>query len=66
MWISSDAVDPVAVELIDDLPMRLRHEQVELRAVPDLGCLGGITDSSLHVSAIRMRNAAIGEASRPF
>ena len=65
MWISSDVVEPAAVELMDDLPSRLRHEHVELRAVPDFGCLSGITDSSLHVSAIRMRNAAAEEASRP-
>jgi hypothetical protein len=66
MWISSDVVEPVAVELIDDLPMRLRAEQVELRVVADFGCLSGITGSSLHVSAIRMRNAWVGDAGPPL
>lgn len=66
MWISSDVVEPMAVELIDDLPMRLSTEQVELRVVPDFGWLSGITGSSLHVSAIRMRNAGMGDAGCPL
>lgn len=66
MWISSDVVEPVAVELIHDLPRRLCDERVELRVVPDFACLSGIIGSSLHVSAIRMRNARIGDAGGPL
>ncbi len=58
MWVARAPVEPVAVELIEDLPMLLRAEAVELRAVRDFACLEELTNSSLHVSAIRMRNAA--------
>jgi hypothetical protein len=65
MWISEEGVEPLGVELIDDLPTRLSAERVELRVVRDFSGLAGMTGTSLHVSAIRMRNAGIGDAAAP-
>jgi hypothetical protein len=63
MWVARHAVEPVAVERLDDLPARLAAEQVELRTVRSFSSLTHLLQTSLHVSAIRMRNAA-AEADR--
>lgn len=57
MWVSASTVDPLAVELIGDLPAALQAQDVDLRAVDDLGALRGIWSSTLHASGIRLRNA---------
>lgn len=57
MWVSKDAAQPVAVEVIDDLPAALVANQVELRIVDDLSALRPVWSSSLHASGIRLRNA---------
>jgi hypothetical protein len=58
MWVARREVEPIAVERLDDLPACLAAEQVELRTVHSFASLADLRASSLHVSAIRMRNAA--------
>lgn len=58
MWVSRRAVEPIAVEVIDDLPAALAAANVELRLMHSLVPLKGVWDTSLHASGIRLRNAA--------
>ncbi len=58
MWVSRAAVTPLACERLHDLPARLEAEQVELRLLDTLLPLKEAWRSSLHVSGIRLRNAA--------
>lgn len=58
MWVARETVEPVAVEVIDDLPAALADQGVELRIMPSLTPLKDVWDSSLHASGIRLRNAA--------
>ena len=58
MWVARGEVEPIAVELIDDLPAALAAQQVELRMMDSLIPLKGVWDISLHASGIRLRNAA--------
>lgn len=58
MWVSRAAVSPLAVEPISDLPARLRDADVELRPVHLFSPLAAYLDTTFHVSAIRMREAA--------
>lgn len=57
MWISRTGVDPLRMEVIDDLPAALAAQGVELRVMPSLAPLRGAWNSSLHASGIRLRNA---------
>ena len=63
MWVSRRAVVPLEVAAIDDLPAALRAENTELRVVDSLAELRPALASSLHVSAIRMRNSPTWAAS---
>jgi hypothetical protein len=58
MWVSKETVTPVGVELIDDLLGALRQVNVELRVMDSLLPLRQLWETSLHVSGIRLRNAA--------
>lgn len=58
MWVSKDAVVPIAVRRIDDLTIALEEERVELRVVSSLAPLRSLWESTLHVSGIRLRNAS--------
>jgi hypothetical protein len=58
MWVARGEVDPIALEVIDDLPAALAAQQVELRLMDSLVPLKGVWDNSLHASGIRLRNAA--------
>lgn len=58
MFVSRQAVHPVARELVADLPNALRASQTELRAVDSLQPLRAVWQSTLHASGIRLRNAA--------
>ena len=58
MHVSRDAVVPLSVETLTDLPAALRHAGVELRVVDDLTPLRDAWSSTLHVSCVRRRNAA--------
>jgi hypothetical protein len=58
MWVSSNVVHPLTCEVISGLPQRLEDASVELRALPSLIELKPIWNSTLHVSGIRLRNAA--------
>ena len=60
MWVARHAAEPVAVEQLDDLRACLAAAQVELRTVRSFSSLAHLLRTSLHVSAIRMRNAAAG------
>ena len=57
MWVSTEAAEPIAVEIIDDLPATLTAHQVELRVMDDLAALRSVWSSTLHASGIRLRNA---------
>jgi len=58
MWVSREAVEPLAVEPLDDLAAAMAAHDVELRLMPSLVPLKGVWDTSLHASGIRLRNAA--------
>ena len=57
MWVARNAVTPTSVERIEDLPRALERAGVELRILPSLQTLQPLWSTSLHVSAIRMRNS---------
>ncbi len=61
MWVARHPVEPVTVERLDDLPACLAAAQVELRTVRSFSSLADLLRTSLHLSAIRMRNAAAEE-----
>lgn len=57
MWVSRRAVDPIAMEVVDDLPAALAALDVELRIMPTLAPLKDVWSTTLHASGIRLRNA---------
>jgi hypothetical protein len=57
MWVSRQAVRPVAVETLPPLDQCLAAADVELRPVDELTFLKPVWDSTLHASGIRLRNA---------
>jgi hypothetical protein len=57
MWVSKQAVTPIAVEPLGDLLRALRAQGVELRVMESLVPLRAVWDSTLHASGIRLRNA---------
>lgn len=57
MWVCRQAVTPLAVELLDDLPAALAAAGVELRVMRSLAPLKDVWSTSLHASGIRLRNA---------
>ncbi len=57
IWVSREAVEPIAVEAVGDLPAAMAAAGVELRVMPSLRPLKGVWDTSLHASGIRLRNA---------
>jgi hypothetical protein len=65
MWVAREAVEPVGVEIIDDLPAALAALGVELRMMPTLAPLRGVWDTSLHASGVRLRNASGGWEGAP-
>ena len=57
-WVSHGAVDPLGMELLDDLPGAIAAEGVTLKVLPSLWELhDAVKESSLVFSMIRMRNA---------
>jgi hypothetical protein len=56
--VSARPVFPLRVEPVMDLAGALALAAVELRVMPDLLPLRGMWETSLHVSGIRLRNAA--------
>jgi hypothetical protein len=57
MWVSRTPVIPLAIDTVSDLPAELRAQGVELRVMESLAPLKDVWATSLHVSAIRLRNA---------
>jgi hypothetical protein len=56
-WVSRQAVEPVDVLELDDLPARHAEAGIELRIVPDLTSLWNrVIASTLEFSGIRLRN----------
>ena len=58
MWVARTEVEPLGVDILDDLPLALAGEGVELRLMDSLVPLRGVWETSLHASGIRLRNAA--------
>jgi hypothetical protein len=58
MHVSRDAVEPLAVERLTDLPAALSEAGTELRVAERLTPLRDAWTSTVHVSGIRLRNAA--------
>lgn len=57
-WVSYGAIEPLGVELLDDLPGAIAAEGVTLKVLPSLWDLhDAVKQSSLVFSMIRMRNA---------
>ena len=58
MWVSHQGVPPLGLDTLRDLSGELQERGVELRVVRRLiPILADLRKTSLHVSAIRMRNA---------
>jgi hypothetical protein len=57
MWVSREAVTPIRMDVLDDLPAAMRAEGVELRVMERLTPLRGVWDTTLHASGNRLRNA---------
>jgi hypothetical protein len=57
MWVSRQAVTPLAVETLSDLPGWLARHGVELRLMESLVPLRKAWSTSLHVSGVRLRHA---------
>lgn len=57
MWVSRDAVEPLGVETLTDLPAALVAEGAALIAMDSLTPLRDVWSTSLHASGIRLRNA---------
>lgn len=58
VYVSATAVEPLAIEPLDDLLARILEAGVELRICPSLVPLAdSVMQTSLHYSLIRMRNA---------
>ncbi|MDO8800293.1 DUF6886 family protein [Phenylobacterium sp.] len=57
MWVSRQAVTPLAVEALSDLPAWLARHGVELRLMESLVPLRDVWSSSLHASGVRLRHA---------
>ena len=57
MHVARTAVEPLAVEPLDDLPAALAAAGVELRVLDDLARLRPAFASTLHASGIRLRNS---------
>jgi len=60
MWVSRVQAKIIARTVLTDLPKELGAVGVELRLVESLQAYMQLRDTSLHVSAIRMRNAGRG------
>jgi hypothetical protein len=58
MWVSRSTVQPLRKTIIADLPTALELRNVDLQLKDDLLALKGLWNTSLHVSGIRLRNAA--------
>lgn len=58
MMICRDAVMPVGVDEVADLPAQLAPHDVALRSVPALAPVRRVWRSSLHASGIRLRNSS--------
>jgi len=57
MWVSGQGVFPTHSDTLTDLPGELHARGVSLRVLERLDVLPRLRATSLHVSAIRMRNA---------
>jgi hypothetical protein len=56
MWVSRRTVTPLALTVLSGLDREFAPDGIELRAVDSLTPLKALRDSTLHVSAIRLRN----------
>jgi hypothetical protein len=57
MHVSREAVEPLGMELVDDLPGALGATNVELRVLDSLAPLRAAFPTTLHASGIRLRNS---------
>jgi hypothetical protein len=56
-FVSRVPVEPLRVEVVENLPSRLEACQVDLEFMPSLLPLRGVWNSSMSASGIRLRNA---------
>lgn len=57
MWVSKEVVEPLQMDVLNDLVDELEIHDVELRVVQSLVPLKEVWRTSLHASGIRLRNA---------
>ncbi|MBB3655377.1 hypothetical protein FHX15_000576 [Rhizobium sp. BK650] len=57
MWVSRKAVVPLALSVVSRLDFEFAPRGIELRVVESLMPLKALRETTLHVSAIRLRNA---------
>ncbi|MFI4976960.1 MAG: DUF6886 family protein [Caulobacterales bacterium] len=57
MWVAREAVEPLGMDAITDLPAALAAQGAELRLMHSLVPLKDVWDHSFHASGIRLRNA---------
>jgi hypothetical protein len=57
MWVSREPVEPLGVEIIEDILRALAAAGAELRLMPSLAPLWGAWESTVHFSGIRLRNS---------
>ncbi|HEX5377774.1 MAG TPA: hypothetical protein VFW47_04335 [Phenylobacterium sp.] len=57
MWVSREAVRPLEMQTLTDLPAALAEQGVELRILDSLLPLKDVWSTSLHASGVRLRNA---------
>jgi hypothetical protein len=57
MWVARTPVEPIGMEVLDDLPGMIATHGVELRLMDRLTPLRGVWNTSLHASGVRLRNA---------
>ncbi len=57
MWVAREAVEPLALETLTDLPAALAAQGAAVIAMDSLAPLRDVWSTSLHASGIRLRNA---------
>ena len=65
MWVSREAVEPLGMTTISDIPAAMAEAGVELRLMRSLAPLWKAWESTVHFSGIRLRNSRTWPAEEP-